>query len=265
MAAAPHSKPRTPVPPPLPAPPARAPQPPTPSRTSRAHRGLLPATLGAMGVLLAVKLGALATATPGPSAAAGGSALVGAAHASEPSPAAPQPPRPAAAPQCTPEPVQPTPEQRAEREVLQALRSRRAELDAREQALLTREVVAVATERRAAQRLDELAALQRQAAAAAAAAERERTQGERAQQERADRERVEREEAGWRQMVKLYEGMRPREAAAIFDDLDLPVLVPLMDRLREAKAAPILGAMRPDRARALTAELARHRSRAPDR
>ena len=61
-------------------------------------------------------------------------------------------------------------------------------------------------------------------------------------------------------MVKLYEGLRPRDAAAIFDELDLAVLVPLVDRLREAKAAPILGAMRPERARALTAELARHRN-----
>ncbi|WP_408871486.1 MotE family protein, partial [Craurococcus roseus] len=149
-----------------------------------------------------------------------------------------------------------TPEQRAERELLQALRARRAELDAREQALLTREVAAEAAERRAARRLEELSALQRQAAAAGAA-ERERSERERSDRER---ERAEREEAGWRQMVKLYEGMRPREAAAIFDDLELPVLVPLVDRLREAKAAPILGAMRPDRARALTSELARHRA-----
>ena len=105
-------------------------------------------------------------------------------------------------------------------------------------------MVAEATERRAAQRLEELSALQRQAAAATTDA---------------DRQRSEREEAGWRQMVKLYEGVRPREAAAIFDELDLSVLVPLVDRLRESKAAPIIGAMRPERARALTAELARHR------
>jgi flagellar motility protein MotE (MotC chaperone) len=105
-------------------------------------------------------------------------------------------------------------------------------------------VVAEATEQRAAQRLEELAAVQRQAASDAAAG---------------DRQRSEREEAGWRQMVKLYEGVRPREAAAIFDELDLSVLVPLVDRLREFKAAPIIGAMRPERARALTAELARHR------
>jgi flagellar motility protein MotE (MotC chaperone) len=64
--------------------------------------------------------------------------------------------------------------------------------------------------------------------------------------------------------VKLYEGMRPRDAAAIFDDLDMPVLVQLIDRMREAKAAPVLGAMRPERARLLTAELARHRARPAD-
>ena len=31
----------------------------------------------------------------------------------------------------------------------------------------------------------------------------------------------------------VYEGVRPREAAAIFDELDLAVLVPLVDRLRQ--------------------------------
>jgi hypothetical protein len=34
--------------------------------------------------------------------------------------------------------------------------------------------------------------------------------------------------------------------------------------MREAKAAPVLGAMKPDRARLLTAELARHRARPTD-
>ena len=58
--------------------------------------------------------------------------------------------------------------------------------------------------------------------------------------------------------------MRPRDAAAIFDELEMPVLVRLMDRMREAKAAPVLGAMRPERARLLTAELARHRARPTD-
>ena len=221
-----------------------------------AHRRLLPVVLGALGVLLAVKLAALMEPRPEPVARA--PRLVGSANASETRAAA----VPAAAgggpspAQCGPEAQQITPEQRAERELLQALRARRAELeaeerarraalDARERALITREVVAEATERRAARHLEELSALQRQAASS-------------------EREGSEREEAGWRQMVKLYEGVRPREAAAIFDELDFAVLVPLVDRLRESKAAPIIGAMRPERARALTAELARHRGRARD-
>ena len=54
---------------------------------------------------------------------------------------------------------------------------------------------------------------------------------------------------------------RPRDAAAIFDDLELPVLIEILDRMGERKAAPVIGAMRPDKARTLTAELARHRAR----
>ena len=79
--------------------------------------------------------------------------------------------------------------------------------------------------------------------------------------EAAERSRGEQEEAGLRQLVKLYEGMRPRDAAAIFDELEISVLVQVVGRMREAKAAPVLGAMRPERARQLTAELARSRAR----
>jgi flagellar motility protein MotE (MotC chaperone) len=54
--------------------------------------------------------------------------------------------------------------------------------------------------------------------------------------------------------------MRPRDAATIFDDLDMPVLVPIVDRMREARAAPVMAAMRPERARALTTELTKLRA-----
>ena len=101
-----------------------------------------------------------------------------------------------------------------------------------------------AAERRLAERVEALAALQ-------------------ARLEAAEQARSEREEAGWRQMVKLYEGMRPRDAAAIFDELEMPVLVQILARMGERKAAPVLGAMRPDRARLVTAELARQRAAAP--
>jgi flagellar motility protein MotE (MotC chaperone) len=139
----------------------------------------------------------------------------------------------------------PAPEVAAERAILEALRARREEIEARERAAVARELLVTAAERRLMQRVEELAALQ-------------------ARLEAAERERAAREEAGLRGLVKLYEGMRPRDAAVIFDELEMPVLVRIVDRMREAKAAPVIGAMRPDRARSLTAELARLRAGQPE-
>ncbi|HEY7577382.1 MAG TPA: hypothetical protein VH855_07270, partial [Acetobacteraceae bacterium] len=73
--------------------------------------------------------------------------------------------------------------------------------------------------------------------------------------------RKEREDASWQGLVKLYEAMKPRDAATIFNDLDMPVLLQVVDRMKEAKAAPVLAAMQPDKARDLTAKLAQMRTR----
>jgi flagellar motility protein MotE (MotC chaperone) len=153
--------------------------------------------------------------------------------------AAQAPPAAPAQPAAQPEP--PPPEAAAERAVLEALRARRTEIEGREQAAAQREVMLAAAERRLMARVEELTALQ-------------------ARLEALERDRAAREDAGLRGLVKLYEGMRPRDAAVIFDELDMPVLLSIVDRMREAKAAPVLGAMRPERARALTAELARLRA-----
>ena len=198
---------------------------------------LLPLALAGMAMLLVVKLAALRE-PPGAPPAAPGLALVSSAAANTP------PPRPAPPPAATAAatgPEAPSPEAAAERAILETLRARRTELDAREAQLAQREMLAAAAERRMAARLEELAALHARLEAEA------RTRDERAEQ-------------GWRQMVRLYEGMRPRDAAGIFDDLEMTVLVQVVDRMREAKAAPILAAMRQERARLLTTELARHRS-----
>jgi len=125
--------------------------------------------------------------------------------------------------------------------VLLDLRARRAELDAREAALSSRESVLAAAETRLSARVKELSDLQ-------------------ARLQALEARRAERDDANWRGMVKLYESMKPRDAAAIFNDLDLPVLVPILDRMKEAKAAAILGAMQPERARLVTAELAQTRA-----
>ena len=43
--------------------------------------------------------------------------------------------------------------------------------------------------------------------------------------------------------------------------MDMPVLLQIVDRMRDVKMAAILGAMPPDRARLVTAQLAAKRSR----
>jgi len=202
---------------------------------------LLPVAVGLIGLVGFAKLERLVrgdAALP---------ATVGSARAEAPATPAPATPPPSrqAQPAPPPAPPAPSPEAIAERAVLEALRARRAEIEARERQAAARETVATAAERRLAQRVEELAALQQRL-------------------EALDRERNEREEAGLRGLVKLYEGMRPRDAAAIFDELEMPVLVRIMDRMREAKASPVMGAMRPERARVLTAELARFRAARPE-
>ena len=226
---------------------------------------LLPLLMLSGGLLAGCKLLALGQAVEWPAGLPGipsmgrldGMLIASATASAPPAPVSPDPVSPnpvqhgaapaAAKPSTAPAmPVpEPDPVSIAERAVLESLRERRGQLERREQALAAREAVLAAAESRLKSRLDEMAALQ-------------------ARLEKLEQSRNEREEAGWRGLVKTYETMRPRDAAAVFDELDMPVLVRIVDRMREAKAAQVLGAMRPDRARLLTAELARHRSRAND-
>ena len=54
--------------------------------------------------------------------------------------------------------------------------------------------------------------------------------------------------------------MKPRDAANIFNDLQMPVLLQVLDRMKDAKTAVVMAAMNPDRARDVTAELAQMRT-----
>lgn len=71
----------------------------------------------------------------------------------------------------------------------------------------------------------------------------------------------ERDEANWTGLVKLYEGMKPRDAAVLFNALDKPVLLEIIDRMKPAKASPVIAAMEPERARQVTADLAAKRTK----
>ncbi len=147
----------------------------------------------------------------------------------------------APAPAAPPAPPAEPPIGDAERAVLLDLRARRTQMEVQEQALATRESVLAAAEKRMGERVDQLSALQ-------------------ARLEALDGTRRERDEANWRGLVKTYEVMRPRDAAAILNEMEMPVLLQVLDRMKEAKAATVLAAMLPDRARAATAQLAAKRS-----
>ena len=155
----------------------------------------------------------------------------------EPVPAGPSgPPASVAAP--PPEPAIPV----SERTVLLELRERRAMLDRREQMLDAREALIVAAERRFQERTEQLTALQTRL-------------------EQLDGTRRDHDAANWRGIVKTYETMRPKDAAAILNDMEEAVLLQVLDRMKESKAAPILAAMTPERARSATAQLAQMRSK----
>ncbi len=208
---------------------------------------LLPVTMLALAALLALKTAGLLRAVAPAAAADMAQPMPPPPHPAAAMPAAPTEPPPASGPLLpaqAPAPGAPAeaPVSAAERSLLQDLRQRRGELDARDAALAAREAVGRAAERRLAARLDELTALQAQLQALEAA-------------------RRGREEAGWIGLVRTYEAMKPKDAAAILNDLDLPVLLPVVDRMKVAKAAAVLAAMQPDRARLLTAELSRLRVR----
>lgn len=190
---------------------------------------LLPLTILAMVALLLLKSVGLVQAATSP--APGTSPLP-----PGPPPAAAPPPASAKAP---------PPVSEAERNLLLDLRHRRDTLDARAKELDARAAELDAADRKLAARVQELSALQ-------------------ARLEQLDRDRRMRESANWTGLVHVYEAMKPRDAATIFDALDIQVLLAVLDRMQERRAAPILAAMQPDRARLATQMLAELRTRATD-
>jgi len=220
----------------------------------------LPLSCAVMALLLAVKtsdvvhvlggapaalLSAGRAVLPAAEAAAhGGSPAAAKPAAAAPAPVtqAPASPTVAAVPAAPPLPQEP-PVSESERALLLDLRARRGQIEAREQALATRDAVLAAAEKRIGERVEQLQALQ-------------------ARLEMLDGARRERDDANWRGLVKTYEVMRPRDAAAILNELEMPVLLQVLDRMKEGRAAVLLAAMLPDRARTATAQLAAMRTRA---
>lgn len=60
-------------------------------------------------------------------------------------------------------------------------------------------------------------------------------------------------------LVKVYESMKPKDAAQIFEQLDMETLLAVAERMKERKLAPVMAQMDPKRAKEVTVELTRLR------
>jgi flagellar motility protein MotE (MotC chaperone) len=129
------------------------------------------------------------------------------------------------------------PQSPAERAILERLQERRQEIDARARELDIREGLLKAAEAKLEQRLAELKEMEKRLNDATQAKEDS--------------------EAGrFKGLVTMYENMKPKDAAKVFDRLELPVLVQVTNLINPRKMSDILGQMSPDAAERLTTELA---------
>ncbi len=125
-------------------------------------------------------------------------------------------------------------------EILESLTKRREELDSREKEIGLKEAVLNVTEKRINLKIGALQNLMTEA---------KKILGQ--YNEKHNQEIL--------TLVKIYENMKPKDAARIFDDLEMPILVEVSSRMKEAKVAAILGLMSSERAKDLTIELANRR------
>jgi flagellar motility protein MotE (MotC chaperone) len=125
-------------------------------------------------------------------------------------------------------------------DVLQQLAKRRTELDQRARQLDEREALIKAAEQRMDQKMAELKALQAT------------VQDLLKQRNAADERQLQ-------SLVKIYENMKPKAAAQIFEEMDMDVLLDVVSRMNERKVSPILALVSPTRAKELTYELAERR------
>lgn len=124
--------------------------------------------------------------------------------------------------------------------LLEGLAERRGQLEDRARDIDMREKLLIAAEGRIDGKITELKALQ-------------------ARIDQMLKEHDTREDAQIASLVKVYENMKPKDAARIFDGLEMPILISVAERMKEVKMAPVLAEMSPPMAKALTVELATHR------
>jgi flagellar motility protein MotE (MotC chaperone) len=136
-------------------------------------------------------------------------------------------------------PDQTQPVSASERAILERLQSRRQELDARAREIDIRESLLKAAEKRIETKTEELKAVESRVATATE------------QKSETDATRL-------KGLVTMYEGMKPKDAARVFDRLEMSVLFEIASQIAPRKMSDILGLMSPEAAERLTVEMARH-------
>ncbi|MCG6204521.1 flagellar protein FlbB [Rhodopseudomonas sp. HC1] len=129
----------------------------------------------------------------------------------------------------------------SERAILERLQARRQELDARAREVEIRESLLKAAEKRIESRVDEMKATEGQIG-------------------KANEQKSEAEAARFKGIITMYESMKPKDAAKIFDRLEMPVLIEIASQIAPRKMSDILGLMTPEAAEKLTVEMARRAS-----
>jgi flagellar motility protein MotE (MotC chaperone) len=126
----------------------------------------------------------------------------------------------------------------SERAILERLQSRRQELEARAREIEIRENLLKAAEKRIESRVEELKAVESRISTAT-------------------EHKTETDAARFKGIITMYESMKPKDAAKVFDRLEMPVLFEIASQIAPRKMSDILGLMSTEAAERLTVELAR--------
>jgi flagellar motility protein MotE (MotC chaperone) len=149
-------------------------------------------------------------------------------------------PLPAAVPPAGPAEGEPPTFTQNEIDVLQKLSVRRESLDARQRDLDLRENMIKAAESRIDKKIAEMKSLQ-------------------ASVESMLKQVDDQDDAKMKTLVKIYENMKPKDAAKILSRLDMPILLGVVMHMKEQKVAPIMEQMDSDAAQKLTDAIAMRR------
>ncbi|KRQ94434.1 flagellar protein FlbB [Bradyrhizobium jicamae] len=126
----------------------------------------------------------------------------------------------------------------SERAILERLQARRQELEQRAREIEIRESLLKSAEKRIEGRVEEAKATEARITTASG-------------------QKSEQDAARFKGIITMYEGMKPKDAAKVFDRLEMSVLYEIASQIAPRKMSDILGLMQPEAAERLTVELAR--------